>query len=206
MTNTLKQDRLYNVWQGIKDRCVNPNRHNANSYCLKGITVCEEWRGKDGYKNFREWALANGYDYNAPKGQCTIDRINTDGNYEPSNCRWVSTKVQNNNTSMSHYLTFNGETHTIAEWADILQMPHNTLYARICQRKWPVERALTTPARNIHRTITYKGENRLLVEWERYLGVSDSTFLYHYHKETDKEKVFEYFIKRKEKRDGRTEK
>ncbi|GAB7390130.1 hypothetical protein [Lactococcus garvieae] len=88
------QERLYGVWLGMRKRCFNPNEPAFPNYGGRGITICDEWSD---YSIFRKWALANGYDKDAPLGKCTIDRINNDGNYEPSNCRWVDMKVQRNN-------------------------------------------------------------------------------------------------------------
>lgn len=84
----LRNERLFNVWMRMKSRCG-----RARGY--EDVSVCEEWR--DDYLAFREWAYSHGYDENAPKGQCTIDRINPFGNYEPSNCRFVDMKVQSKN-------------------------------------------------------------------------------------------------------------
>ena len=84
-------DRLYRVWRGMKTRCYSKNAKSYKWYGGRGIKVCEEWHD---YTKFREWALQNGYDENAKKGECTIDRINPDGDYEPNNCRWVGMDVQ----------------------------------------------------------------------------------------------------------------
>lgn len=91
-TNT----RLFNVWQNIKRRCYTKSNPSYKYYGALGVKMCDEWHKN--FDTFREWAYANGYDENAPKGECTIDRINPYDNYEPSNCRWVSMTVQNNNT------------------------------------------------------------------------------------------------------------
>lgn len=94
-----KKDRLYRVWAGIKQRCSNPKNKSYNNYGGRGIKMCSEWR--ESYPRFREWAYQNGY----AEG-LQIDRINNDGNYEPSNCRFVSPtanaqnrRVPKNNTS-----------------------------------------------------------------------------------------------------------
>jgi hypothetical protein len=91
----LSDTRLYKVFRDMKTRCYNSNSPDYKNYGGRGITICEEWL-KD-YLSFRNWAEANGYDENAKKMQCTIDRIDVNGNYEPSNCRWVSSKIQARN-------------------------------------------------------------------------------------------------------------
>lgn len=88
--NAKKPDRLYRIWVAMKQRCYNPNHRAYKYYGARGITVCDKW--KNGSKVFKEWALANGY-----KENLTIDRIDIDGNYEPSNCRWITQAEQNNN-------------------------------------------------------------------------------------------------------------
>lgn len=86
--------RLYRVWQGMKTRCNNPNSDSYRLYGKRGISVCPEWNE---YENFKKWALENGYDETAPFGECTLDRIDVNGDYEPENCRWVDMKTQQNN-------------------------------------------------------------------------------------------------------------
>ena len=90
-----KGTRLYNVWKSMKGRCYTPSCSSYKYYGARGIKVCDEW--KDDYQAFYEWAMTSGYDPDAPQGKCTIDRINVDGDYEPSNCRWVDATTQNAN-------------------------------------------------------------------------------------------------------------
>lgn len=84
--------RLYLIWNGIKQRCFNKNTKEYHYYGGRGITMCDEW--KNNFESFEKWALSNGYDEHAKRGECTLDRINNDGNYEPLNCRWVTMKEQ----------------------------------------------------------------------------------------------------------------
>lgn len=88
------RSRLHTVWKGMRARCNNPHHTGYKNYGGRGIRLCPEW---DDFEVFRNWALANGYDENAPRGQCTIDRINPDGNYCPENCRWADSVEQRHN-------------------------------------------------------------------------------------------------------------
>lgn len=92
--HNLSNSRLYKVWCSMKARCYNPQNNRYQFYGGLGITICDEWKD---FENFHKWAMETGYDENAPRGQCTIDRIDVDGNYEPSNCRWADAKTQNAN-------------------------------------------------------------------------------------------------------------
>lgn len=94
-----RYDRLYGVWCDMKTRCYNKNVRSYKDYGGRGICVCKEWRND--YAAFRSWAYEHGYNPSAGFGECTIDRINVDGDYSPSNCRWVDMKTQNNNTRVS---------------------------------------------------------------------------------------------------------
>jgi len=84
--------------------------------------------------------MNNGY-----SDDLTIDRIDVNGNYEPSNCRWVSKKEQANNKTTNHYITYNGETKTISQWSSITGISQNVILQRLERYKWSVERALTEP-------------------------------------------------------------
>lgn len=87
--------RLYKVWTSMKQRCQNPNNKAFHYYGGSGIVVCKEW--DESFDEFYSWAMSNGYDEKAKHGDCTIDRIDASGNYEPTNCRWVSIAEQNRN-------------------------------------------------------------------------------------------------------------
>ena len=134
-----KQERLYNIWRSMRQRCDNPNQQSYKNYGGRGIKVCAEWND---YAKFKEWAMSAGYDPNAETGKCTIDRIDNDGNYEPSNCRWVTTQAQNFNRRANVNLTFNGKTQTVSEWARELNVPVDRLRGRI-RRGWKEEDVLT---------------------------------------------------------------
>lgn len=193
-----RKDRLYGVWSGMISRCTNHKRHNASSYAAKGITVCEEWKGKEGFFAFKKWSLDNGYDYEAPKGKCTIDRIDNSKGYFPANCRWVDTAVQANNKTTNHFIEYNGEIHTLSEWAKILGINVKTLESRVSLRKWPIEKAFVQPVRNLedsYLNIEFMGIRHNLCEWGKILGINDTT-LYRNAKAKGAKETIEYLYKK----------
>lgn len=112
----MANERIYHIHAGIKQRCNNSKDTAHENYYDKGIKVCEEWSDKEnGFTNFYEWSLKNGY-----AESLTIDRIDYKGNYSPENCRWVDMVVQANNRENNHTVTINGETKTVMEWANII--------------------------------------------------------------------------------------
>lgn len=132
--------RLYDIWKKAKSRCNDKQNDRYADYGGRGITVCPEW--SESFEAFRDWALANGY-----RDDLTIDRIDVDGNYTPKNCRWISNQKQQNNRRDNHYITYNGETHTITEWARIYKLSENALVHRVL-RGWDIERAFNTPLKS----------------------------------------------------------
>ncbi len=130
--------KLYRVWHSMKDRCSLETCSAFKHYGGRGISVCEEWKD---YQVFHDWAMSSGY-----KEGLSIDRIDVNGNYEPSNCRWVSKDVQANNTTANKVLCHNGESRTMSEWAKILGISYSTLAKRL-HDGWSVEKALTTSVR-----------------------------------------------------------
>ena len=93
--------RLHTIWKAMNQRCCNPANKEYHRYGGRGITVCDEWQND--FQVFYDWAIANGYDGNAPRGQCTIDRTDNDKGYNPDNCRWVDMKTQSNNRSNNRH-------------------------------------------------------------------------------------------------------
>lgn len=123
-THGMSKDRLYRTYKHMKERCLNSHCGSYSKYGERGITVCEEWIKS--FESFKNWSYSNGY-----SEDLTLDRIDGTKGYYPENCRWVDYVIQNNNTSRNHLITYNGETHTIAEWSRIRGIPYNTLNGRI---------------------------------------------------------------------------
>lgn len=133
-THFLCTTRIYRCWTGMKQRILNPKRETTKIY--KNIKICDEWLN---FENFYKWAIPNGYE-----DAKTIDRINNNGDYEPSNCRWADAATQQNNKSSNHLLTAFGETKTISQWAkdDRCAVTYFTLCSRM-RIGWKEEDAIT---------------------------------------------------------------
>lgn len=142
--------RISHILNTMRKRCYNPNNESYIYYGFRGIKICNEWLDKEnGLMNFYNWAMQNGY-----KDNLSIDRIDVNGNYEPSNCRWATAKEQCNNKRNNHYITYNGETHTMMEWSKILSISYNQLRDRI-RRNWSIERAFNQPIGHTKTVLQY---------------------------------------------------
>lgn len=130
------ETKLYKVWEDMKRRCINPKHHAYKHYGDRGIVVCNEWR--EDFLQFKAWAISNGY-----KEGLSIDRINVNGNYEPSNCRWVTWNYQCRNRRNNVLLTYQNKTQCVTDWAIEMGLKPLTLAYRI-RVGWDVEKALTT--------------------------------------------------------------
>lgn len=131
--------RLHYIWSAMKSRCSNPNVERFENYGKRGISVCDAWQD---FIPFRDWAIANGY-----QEGLQIDRIDNDGNYEPSNCRWVSREQQARNKRNNRIATAFNETKLLKEWVKDprCRVSYKRLHARLTTFKWDAERAITTP-------------------------------------------------------------
>ena len=118
------ETRLYRVWCHMKGRCNNSRDARYMYYGGRGIKVCSLWN--DSYEEFKEWAVHNGYN-----DTLSIDRIDVNGNYEPGNCRWIEMEKQAKNKRTTIYVTYDGVTRTLADWAKYLNVKYSTLHKRI---------------------------------------------------------------------------
>ena len=129
-------NRLYGIWSGIKQRCTNPKRNVFRHYGGKGIVICQEWQK---FPAFYSWAISNGYADNL-----TIDRIDNNGNYEPSNCRWIPDSAQHRNQTNNKFITVNGKAMLLCDWAKIYGIKASVILNRI-RSGWTEEEAVITP-------------------------------------------------------------
>lgn len=115
--------RIHNIWLSMKDRCYNKNSKDYCNYGERGISICDEWLND--FMSFYNWAYDNKYDDNL-----TIDRIDVNGNYEPSNCRWATPEEQSNNTRINNLIEINGEVKSLSQWARISGVTRQTIQRR----------------------------------------------------------------------------
>lgn len=144
----------------MKGRCYRQSMKGYENYGGRGISVCDAW--KNSFTAFRDWAIENGYDETAGPRECTLDRIDVNGNYCPENCRWISNKEQQSNRQDNVYIEYKGERKTIAGWAEYCGIGYKGMEKRF--RKWSVEDAIETPVlkREDRRGRKHKGERAVI--------------------------------------------
>lgn len=130
----LRRTRLYTIWANMKTRCYNTNDPHYQRWGAKGVVMCDEWRND--FKAFYDWSMSNGY-----TDELTIDRIECNGIYEPSNCRWVTLAENNRNKPHIKYITYNGKTQTIGQWTKELGLGKETIRERL-KKGWTETEAL----------------------------------------------------------------
>jgi hypothetical protein len=128
--------REYRSWESMLNRCEKTNDKEYPMWGGRGIKVCERWH------DFNNFYADMG---TRPKGM-TLDRIDNNGDYEPSNCRWATAKTQSNNRRSNTLITYKGRTQTLQQWADETGIYSGTISMRINHYGWSVEKALTTPS------------------------------------------------------------
>lgn len=144
--HNLSGHKLYHIRKEMIARTENPNNSRFENYGGRGISVCEEWLSNpNGITIFYDWAIRNGY-----REGLSIDRIDNDGNYEPSNCRWADNSTQASNKTTNRFIEFKGEIKTIKQWAEELGFNRSLIPDRL-RHGWDVERALTTPPRKLNK-------------------------------------------------------
>lgn len=154
----------FNIWQGIIARCCVESNQAYAYYGGRGITVCDRW--KNSFENFYQDMGPR------PSKAHSINRIDNDGNYNPHNCKWATQTEQANNTSSNKLITYKDNTKTLIQWASVLGIPYNTLWARIFTYGWDTSKAFETPVSNHVKLLTYSGESLTVDEWAKKLGIS----------------------------------
>lgn len=137
--------KVYYTWQSMKGRCFNPKQDMFPKYGGRGIKICDRWLK---FENFLE-------DMGEPPTQKhSIDRIDNNGNYEPTNCRWATNKEQSRNRSVTKFATYKGETKSVLDWCEELGLSYNLTRERL-SNGWTAERAFQTPR-------FWRGERKLI--------------------------------------------
>lgn len=155
-THGLSKTLLYKTHQSMLQRCYKDYNENYPNYGGRGIEVCEEWHE---FEEFKKWSVDNGYEEGL-----SIERIDVDGNYEPSNCKWISVKEQQRNKRNNRLITFNGETKTLVEWSEITGIKRSTISARLDRYGMTPEEALTIKGGYGKTRTTYEVTNVLTNE------------------------------------------
>jgi hypothetical protein len=137
-THKCSKEPLYNIWKLMKQRCYNPKSKSYRYYGGRGVIIDDNWVYD--YMNFKQWAESNGYE-----NGLTIDRIDVNGNYCPENCRWITMKEQCSNRRSNRFITYNGKTQTLSQWAEETGINLRTIKSRVDIRGWSIEQALSTP-------------------------------------------------------------
>lgn len=132
----MSHTRIHRIWSKMQERCYNANKDTYKYYGGRGIEVCDEWRGTEGFIRFMEWAFNNGY-----SDELTIDRINVDGNYCPENCRWADKITQANNTRVTKYYDLDGRKCTVRDLSNMFNIPSDKIRARI-YLGWTIRQAV----------------------------------------------------------------
>ncbi|WP_051591150.1 hypothetical protein [Bacillus sp. UNC438CL73TsuS30] len=124
----LSKTRIHGLWRKVIDRCTNLNASNYHNYGGRGIWVCNSWLND--FMAFYDWAMSNGY-----QEGLSLKRIDVNGNYEPSNCKWIEPREQCRNKRDTKYANINGVTKPLIEWAEIYDVPYKTVMTRLYRGK-----------------------------------------------------------------------
>jgi hypothetical protein len=156
----LRKTTEYNIWNGMKQRCYNPNDVSYFRYGGVGVTVCDKW--KDSFLAFYEDMGPR------PTKHHSIDRKDNSLGYSPDNCRWATATEQANNTKSNFRITIDGESKTVAEWSSRSSVPSYVIRARIHNHGWPHKKAVFAP---VGKKLIYKGREETLMTWCRLLSL-----------------------------------
>lgn len=166
MMSRVLDNPLYGRWNAMKQRCFNETNPKFHRYGGRGITIVDEWLD---FHEFENWAKENGY-----QKELTLDRIDTDGNYGPSNCRWVNQSIQQNNRNNNRIIEYEGKEYTLAELSDLYDMNSATLAQRL-DKGMSVKKALNKKMNFNYILVEHEGESKPLKQWCEQLGLPYKT-------------------------------
>lgn len=167
----LSKTRLHRIWHSMYCRCYYKTTNQYKNYGGKGIKVCEEWKHIEGFINFYNWAINNGY-----SEELTLDRIDNSKDYCPENCRWSTPKYQSNHKTNNIIYTINGKTQTAKQWCEEYGVSQTTFNDRL-NRGWDLEKAISKPVTKCGGFLYYtlNGETKLLSEWCKEYNINYQT-------------------------------
>lgn len=140
--HNLVGSKIYNTYLRMKQRCFDKNCERYKNYGGRGVTICDEWLDKEnGFINFYNWAYENGYNENL-----SIDRIDVNGNYEPSNCRWITMEEQARNKTNTIRVEYENEILTLKDLCRKLNLNYKTIWNRL-KSGYDLYKAINTPIR-----------------------------------------------------------
>lgn len=161
-------DPLYRLWRDLKNRCFNTNHQHYHRYGGRGITMCSQWA--DDYAKFVADVGAK------PEGM-TLDRIDNDGDYEPTNVRWATRREQANNRSTNVFIEHGGLRMTLAQWAEHLGWEYGLIASRWKKGKRG-EDLFAEPEYERNKVVEYKGQYKTLSKWAEDTGVPYHTLVW----------------------------
>lgn len=165
---TSKYWRLYKIWESMRSRCNNKNNPRYPTWGGRGIKVCQKWN--DNYRDFKEWALKNGYDYNLTRTEQSLDRIDVDGDYCPENCRWINAEQQASNRRNNIIVEYKSKKYTMTQ----LAKKFNIKTPYVIKRRWEKglrDEELVTPAK---QELFVEGKYLTVMELSKKYGVDSS--------------------------------
>ncbi|MFT8610872.1 hypothetical protein [Liquorilactobacillus satsumensis] len=174
--------RIYNVWKSMHRRCENSEDSEYLNYGGRGIKVCREWSD---INEFVEWSYFHGY-----QSGLTIDRIDVNGNYEPSNCRWADLEMQANNKRNNVFIEYKGKSQTISQWAKEFEVDRYLIadrYKRGIKPPRLFQKKLTPITAHL---ITYKGKTKTIAEWAKEIGIKPKTLAERARRDIKQPKLF----------------
>lgn len=150
----------HSAWYHLIQRCEKPTDSRFHCYGARGIKVCERWKGKNGFANFiKDMGPRPGPEY-------SIDRINNNDDYKPSNCKWSTRIEQANNKSINIVISYQGETKTLKEWSRVLGFDYKNVWERIKSLGWSFEKAIKMEKKETVRCLVeYNGVTKTITQW-----------------------------------------